>query len=310
MKKLIVIFFILTIILSVNAESRDTIAVLDFDARNVTKDSAAVITDLIRSELNKKGSFKILERSNMDKILSEHELQSTGITDTDNAVKAGKILNVEFLLYGSFSKLGNAYIISATVVDVESAAIVFSDSEKFYRIEESDIAVRNIVSKISGQKENKKEEQYSVPITGKKDLDIILNSLRKKYLIVNSKRYKHELIDYLYAYDDIIEDYYAFVLYKVIDIPTKKVKIKAASNYLPGITFSPPYTTKAAQKAFKAGKPFALQAKVFTAPEGDPRRMEYRVYQKNGKPVAIEIFVVTRNSDWTPKKAKSLKYDL
>lgn len=309
MKKLLVFLAIFTS-LNIYSKSLENIAVVDFSSRGVKIDSASTISDLVRSEISKSGSFRVLERTNMDKVLSEYEFQSSGITNTENAVKAGKILNVKMLVYGSLSKLGNAYFISVTIVDIETGRIAYSENEKFYKIEDSDIAVKRIVQRITKQKVKGAEKIYSTPITGNEGLDEVLNKLKRKYIDVKSKRYRREVIDYLYVYDEIAEKYYAFVLYKVIDIPTKEVKIKAASNYLPGITFSPPYTTMAAKKAYNSGKEFAVQARVFNAPKGDPRIMEYRVYQKNGKPIAIEIFIIARNADWTPKKPKSLKYKI
>ena len=40
--------------------------------------------------------------------------------------------------------------------------------------------------------------------------------------------------------------------------------------------------------------------------DGNHRKVEYRFYQKDGKPDRVEVYLVTRNRDLTPKKPKTL----
>lgn len=287
---------------------KEIVGIYNITARNVDENSADTVSDILRSEIAKTGKFEVLDRSNMDKILQEQNFQTSGITNSDDAVKAGKILNVDLMAFGSFSKLGKAYVISIQMVNVESGKIIYSENEKFNSIEDSDVAIKKIIQKIANQKVAGAENIYITPFTGKEDIDTIIAELQKKNTVSYDKRSKYEIIGYLYDYDEILEDYYVFMLYKKIDIPTKKIEIKAACNNLPSITFIKPHTSKAAKKAFDAGQPFSEQAKVFYPSEGDPRKFEYRVYQKNGQPVAVEIYMVTRNADWTPREAKTLKY--
>ena len=105
----------------------DTMAVNDFEAQGVSSGDAAVVADLFRNEIVKGRIFNVVEKANMDKILAEQAFQQTGCTTQECAVKLGRILNVRYLVIGSFGKLLEQYVISVRVVDVESAAIVYSD---------------------------------------------------------------------------------------------------------------------------------------------------------------------------------------
>jgi TolB-like protein len=112
------------------ASRRSTLAVAQFDSQGVSASDAAVIVDMIRNELVKQGSLDIVEKSNMDKILAEQSFQQSGCTSQECAVKLGRILNVRYLVVGSFGKLLDQYVLSFRVVETETARIVYSDDAK------------------------------------------------------------------------------------------------------------------------------------------------------------------------------------
>lgn len=103
------------------------VAIMELDAQNVSKGDAAVISDLLRGELVKIHAVNVLERQNMEKILSEHAFQQTGCTSEECAVKLGKLLNVQRMVTGSLGKLGDAYYVTVRVVDIETGRVVGSD---------------------------------------------------------------------------------------------------------------------------------------------------------------------------------------
>jgi len=105
-----------------------TLAVGGFEPQNVSAGDAGVIADMFRNEIIREGSFNVVEKANMDKILQEQAFQQSGCTTQECAVKLGKVLNVRYLVVGSFGKLLENYVINIRVVDVESAKAVYSDS--------------------------------------------------------------------------------------------------------------------------------------------------------------------------------------
>jgi len=109
---------------------KPTLAIADLDPQNVSSGDAAVIADMLRTEMVKQGIFSVIEKSNMEKVLSEQSFQQTGCTSSECAVKIGKILNARYLIVGSFGKLMGEYIISFRMVDVETANVVYSDNAK------------------------------------------------------------------------------------------------------------------------------------------------------------------------------------
>jgi TolB-like protein len=63
----------------------------------------------------------------MDKILAEQAFQQTGCTTQECAVKLGKVLNVKYLVVGTFGQVLGQYVVAIRVVDVESARVIYSD---------------------------------------------------------------------------------------------------------------------------------------------------------------------------------------
>ena len=124
------------------------IAVSTLDAQNVSGGDAAVIADLLRSELVKSGAFNVVEKANMDKVLAEQGFQQTGCTSEECAVKLGKLLNVQRMIVGSFGKLMGRYFINLRVVDVESGKVIYSEKAKGESVDDIERGVNRLTDAI------------------------------------------------------------------------------------------------------------------------------------------------------------------
>jgi curli biogenesis system outer membrane secretion channel CsgG len=99
------------------AKRRPRIAVLDFDYATVQTNSSAIfgtnvdvgkgITDLLVNDLVKDGSYSIIERKALDKIMAEQNFSSSERADPTSAAKIGKLLGVDAIIVGSITQFGN-----------------------------------------------------------------------------------------------------------------------------------------------------------------------------------------------------------
>ena len=64
-----------------------------------------------------------------EKILREQELQMTGLTSARDAVAIGEVLNVQYMVFGSLSKVGSEYYINVKVVNISTAEVEVSGEE-------------------------------------------------------------------------------------------------------------------------------------------------------------------------------------
>ncbi|MEK6795095.1 MAG: CsgG/HfaB family protein [Spirochaetota bacterium] len=106
------------------------VAVLDFAGRSgVSGIDAAAVSDFFRTDLVKTKSCIVVDRGNMQTLLKEQELQTTGCTETECAVRIGKILSVQYVCSGTLVKFGDKFVVSISLVNVENGQIEGSERE-------------------------------------------------------------------------------------------------------------------------------------------------------------------------------------
>jgi len=99
------------------AGRRPRIAVLDFDYGTVQSYTSGLfgsnvdvgkgITNLLITDLVKNGSYSIIERQALDKIMTEQNFSNSQRADPSSAAKLGKLLGVDAIIVGSITEFGN-----------------------------------------------------------------------------------------------------------------------------------------------------------------------------------------------------------
>lgn len=145
------LFFIIFILSTASsAREKVAIAVLDFEAKNVNQQNAEAVADLLRTELFNTGSFKVVERAKIQRILEEQRFQMSGVTDTDQAAQIGRLLNVNKIMVGSVTKLGQTFVINTRIVDVQSGLVTLAEASECRGGEEQlPTAITELALKIS-----------------------------------------------------------------------------------------------------------------------------------------------------------------
>ena len=83
-----------------------------------------LITAVLREDLSGTDGITLLDRGMTDRIISEQELQLSGLIDGDAAVEAGKLLGAGYLAGGSFVVIGTEVLLDLTLVDVETSKVI------------------------------------------------------------------------------------------------------------------------------------------------------------------------------------------
>ena len=99
------------------SKRRPRIAVMDFDYATVQTVSSAVfgtnvdigkgIVDLLVTDLVKDGTYSVIERKQIDKILAEQNFSNSNRADPTSAARIAKILGVDAIIVGSITQFGN-----------------------------------------------------------------------------------------------------------------------------------------------------------------------------------------------------------
>jgi len=99
------------------APRRPRIAVMDFDYATVQSYSSSIfgtnvdigkgIADLLVTDLVKNGTYSLIERKALDKLMTEQNFSNSNRADPTSAAKIGKLLGVDAILVGSITEFGN-----------------------------------------------------------------------------------------------------------------------------------------------------------------------------------------------------------
>lgn len=106
----------LVLVVSVAAQDKRRIAVFDFDYATVSgnvyqyfgsnQDVGKGIADLLVTKLVQGGAYSVIERKQLDKIMTEQNFGQSGRVDEATAAKIGKILGVDIIIVGSINSFG------------------------------------------------------------------------------------------------------------------------------------------------------------------------------------------------------------
>src|SRR5271165_7360778 len=93
------------------------VAVFDFDYATVKTNTAALfgtdidvgkgIADLLVKNLVNDGTYSVIERKQLDKILGEQNFSNSNRADPASAARIGKILGLDAIIVGSITEFGN-----------------------------------------------------------------------------------------------------------------------------------------------------------------------------------------------------------
>src|ERR1700732_68002 len=96
---------------------QERIAIFDFDYATVQSVSSALfgtnvdvgkgISDLLVKQLVQDGTYSVIERKAMDKILAEQNFSNSDRANSNSAAKLGKLLGVDAIIVGSVTQFGN-----------------------------------------------------------------------------------------------------------------------------------------------------------------------------------------------------------
>lgn len=110
-----------------------TIAIMQFDNYSVGKYQEQLgliskgLADMFAMDFGKISDLKIVERDKINFVLKEIELQQSGNVDQGTAVKVGKILGAQYMVFGSITQLDDKMTrMVVRVVKVETSEIVAS----------------------------------------------------------------------------------------------------------------------------------------------------------------------------------------
>ena len=110
------------------------IAILNLEAKGIPQTAVDTISDIFRTRMTQefmseryrkmkdKPQYKVIERTQMNKIFEEHAIQQTGCVSDSCAIEFGKILGANQVVVGTIGLVGKTYSVAVRIVDVETGS--------------------------------------------------------------------------------------------------------------------------------------------------------------------------------------------
>jgi len=113
----LVVFAAAQLAVAQGSARRPRVAVMSFDYATVQSASSAMfgsnidvgkgISDLLINNLVKDGTYSVIERAALDKLMTEQNFSNSNRADPSSAAQLGKLLGVDYIIIGSITQFGN-----------------------------------------------------------------------------------------------------------------------------------------------------------------------------------------------------------
>lgn len=105
-------------------KQKSQIAVVTFqDLDGSVSELGAFIAEEMITRLYQTGSFRVVEREMLNRVMEEHELSASGLVDESTAKELGKLLGVEAIATGTVTDLGDDVRVNSRLIATETGAV-------------------------------------------------------------------------------------------------------------------------------------------------------------------------------------------
>lgn len=110
---------------SIRIEGSPSVAVMPVASSGMdTQTNVEYFTEHLRFAVSRNSQFTLVDRENMQKIISELKLQLSGTVDEKKAAEVGKIIGAEMLITGKIYKTRKGCELFLRLVRVETAEVL------------------------------------------------------------------------------------------------------------------------------------------------------------------------------------------
>ena len=127
---------------------RNVVAIMDFK-NNGHKDYnylQSSLSSMLATTFALSNRIQVVERSQLEKIVSEMKIGMSGLVDAKQAAHVGRVAGANMVVLGSFTNLGTSIRVDAKVINVETGIIIpkATASAKADKIGELDVAIDSL----------------------------------------------------------------------------------------------------------------------------------------------------------------------
>jgi hypothetical protein len=168
--KLLLIIIIAFTFLSYISYSEDipVLGIMDIVLREgISESEAGFVSDFVFNSVYKygKAKYRIISRESRDSILKEQEFGLSVMCDESScAIKIGKFLQAQYMIFGSCGRFGSFYTVTLQIVDVNTTEVVGTARGKSAELDGLEFATDICVSELFGMKPPAKHPSLGIGI--------------------------------------------------------------------------------------------------------------------------------------------------
>tara|TARA_B100000902_G_C27299539_1_gene911976 strand:+ start:355 stop:1377 length:1023 start_codon:yes stop_codon:yes gene_type:complete len=168
--------------------SINKIAIMDYTNLS-NKEFANYFSDEISLQLFLKEKFQIIERNQLEYIINEQKLGSSGLIDNKSAINIGNILSVDAIIIGEMNMISPNILITTKVISVETGEILFLDN--LYISDNSQLNFNKNNWSANDSKKIPIKSNTSIVNKNDKDFSKLIKQLSKNlFKCIKTKEYK------------------------------------------------------------------------------------------------------------------------
>lgn len=101
-----------------------TVAIIDFESKAPgNPELGQQLGDILTARMSIYGQFQLVERKKLEELLKEHQLNLTGMVETNQAIKVGKLLGAKIMVFGRAFPVDKDLYIVAKIVGTETSQV-------------------------------------------------------------------------------------------------------------------------------------------------------------------------------------------
>jgi len=100
------------------------VAIIDFESKAPgNPELGQQLSDILTARMSIYDQFQLVERKKLEEMLKEHQLNLTGMVDTDQAIKVGKMVGAKIMVFGRAFPVDKDLYIVAKIVGTETSQV-------------------------------------------------------------------------------------------------------------------------------------------------------------------------------------------
>ncbi|MBN1699774.1 MAG: right-handed parallel beta-helix repeat-containing protein [Spirochaetales bacterium] len=112
-------------------DPKPVLTVLDFETHGISKEEARLVVDHITSHIVESGKYRVIDRMEREALLKEIEWSVSDCVDTGCQLRLGRMLSASYIIVGSFGTVGDRFMITIKLIDVETGETLGTASQVY-----------------------------------------------------------------------------------------------------------------------------------------------------------------------------------